>query len=86
MGYGRLWVKRGMGYKGFDCTVPSDTAPGLMPRARCLVLALCRVWALGNGVIKVDLSPRWRHLPDVEYGISLKRAASWVVGNRVLPP
>ena len=20
MGYGRLWVKRGMGYKGFDCT------------------------------------------------------------------
>ena len=19
MGYGRLWVKRGMGYKGFDC-------------------------------------------------------------------
>ena len=21
MGYGRLWVKRGMGYKGFDCTL-----------------------------------------------------------------
>ena len=20
MGYGRLWVKRGMGYKGFDCS------------------------------------------------------------------
>ena len=24
MGYGRLWVKRGMGYKGFDCIVVAN--------------------------------------------------------------
>ena len=35
MGYGRLWVKRGMGYKGFDC---SSVRAGAKERPRLALL------------------------------------------------